>query len=88
MQEFPNGRAVAINERAALNALVIEKAASTPDEAHELLYKVRRDAAINYDGPMAGYSRGLHEEVGQMYYCTSEPLLLEGVVREETDAFG
>jgi hypothetical protein len=88
LQEFPNGRAVAINERAAVNALVIEKAASTPEEAHELLYKVRRDAAINYDGPMAGYSRGLHEEVGQMYYCTSEPLLLEGVVREETDAFG
>lgn len=88
LQEFPDGRSVAITERAAVKTLVFEKAASDPDEAHELLYKVRRDAAIDYDGPMPGYRRGLHEEAGQRYFCSSEPQMLESVVREETDTFG
>lgn len=88
LQEFPDGRSIAISERAAVKALVFEKAASGPDEAHELLYKVRRDAAIDYDGPMPGYRRGLHEEAGQRYFCSAEPQMLEAVVREETDSFG
>ena len=88
LQEFPDGRSIAISERAAVKALVFEKAVSGPDEAHELLYKVRRDAAIDYDGPMPGYRRGLHEEAGQRYFCSAEPQMLEAVVREETDTFG
>jgi hypothetical protein len=88
LQEFPDGRAVPVNERAAVRALVFEKAAADLDQAHELLYKVRWNAVIHYDGPMPGYRRGLHMESGRQYYCSSEPLLLEAVSGEEETQFG
>ncbi len=88
LQEYPDGHAVAVNEGAAVRALVLEKAAGTVEEAHALLYKVRRDAVINYDGPMPGYSRGIHREAGRAYYCTSEPELVGAVVREAGGSFG
>jgi hypothetical protein len=90
LQEYCDGRAVAVTESVALRTLLLEKSAATLEDAHAVLYAVRRDCAISYDGPMPGYSRGLHQEGGKQFYCNSEPALLHSEPASEgpTEDFG
>lgn len=51
--------------------------------------EVRMDWAVDYDGSMPGYCRGLHRAGGKKYYCDTEPTWLAGVapdLREDGDA--
>jgi len=40
--------------------------------------EVRMDWAVDYDGSMPGYCRGLHRAGGKKYYCDTQPKWLEG----------
>ena len=41
--------------------------------------EVRMDWAVDYDGSMPGYCRGLHRAGGKKYYCDTQPKWLDGV---------
>jgi hypothetical protein len=44
--------------------------------------EIRMDWAVDYDGSMPGYCRGLHRAGGKKYYCDTQAKWLDGVVPE------
>ena len=75
LQTYPDGRAVRVNIDSVAAALRLEGGVRKPVDLEAHLYAIRRDAAIDYDGPLPGYCRGLHHENGLHLYCTSEATL-------------
>jgi hypothetical protein len=77
LQSYPDGRTVLVNCDSVVTALRLEGGGRKSADIEALLYAIRRDHAIDYDGPLPGYCRGLHRENGMELYCTSEPALPE-----------
>lgn len=44
--------------------------------------EIRMDWAVDYDGSMPGYCRGLHRAGGKKYYCDTQAQWLEGIAPE------
>ena len=88
LQVYPSGNAVPVTEASVRAALVIEGVVPDKKSADPALYAVRNNAVVHYDGPMPGYSMGVHEENGQRYYCTSGPNLMRTQPPEDGARFG
>ena len=88
LQVYPGGTAVPVTEASVRAALVIEEVVPDKKSADPLLYAIRNNATVHYDGPMPGYCLGVHEENGQRYYCTSAPRLIKARSVETGLRFG
>lgn len=82
LQTYPDGRSVLVNGDSVGTALRLEGGVRKAADIEARLYAIRRDAAIDYDGPLPGYCRGLHRENGLELYCTSAPALPVPTARE------
>ena len=88
LHAYPDGRAVPVTEASVRSALVIEAVIPDKRSADSYLYDVRQNWVLQYDGSMPGYSIGLHEENGQLCYCTAAPKLIEDISGEGEGALG
>jgi len=82
LQVCPNGKLVPVSQSNAVAAMVEEGLIpkGLPEQfvkiySDPILYRIRCDAALDYDGPMPGYAVGLHLENEQQLYCTSGAVL-------------
>jgi len=81
LQEYPTGECRPISEAKAKAAMQLESAVlglpwPNKHQINGKVYQIIRDRAIDYDGPLPGYSKGLHEEGVLKLYCTAPPTLL------------
>ena len=75
LQIYPEGQIVPISQENVKAALVTEGRIPKAEFANPILYRIRAQHALDYDGPMPGYALGLHRENGLLFYCTSVPTL-------------
>ena len=75
LQIYPEGQIVPISQENVKAALVTEGRIPKAEFANPILYRIRAQHALDYDGPMPGYGLGLHRENGMLFYCTSIPTL-------------
>ncbi len=68
-------RFIPIDQRSAIRHL--KRSGIAEDEVEEEVCQIQTDGFVDYAGPLAGHSRGVHEAGGQRLLATSSPSVIQ-----------